>query len=118
MAGPEGFEPPAFGFGDRRSTVGATGLRFGAAEPRKTTKTMETYCYTDRAGLTRFSVNSMRTAKLAVFLKLKSPGMVPLILLGSVITLLAFLTCKGNYFRRPFCQLVSLPPRRDFQSRV
>ena len=41
MAGPEGFEPPAIGFGDRRSTVGATGLHSGAREPHKTTKTME-----------------------------------------------------------------------------
>ena len=27
MAGQEGFEPPTPGFGDRRSTVGATGLQ-------------------------------------------------------------------------------------------
>ena len=26
MAGQEGFEPPTFGFGDRRSAVGTTGL--------------------------------------------------------------------------------------------
>ena len=27
MAGQEGFEPPTFGFGDRRSAIGTTGLK-------------------------------------------------------------------------------------------
>ena len=30
VAGQEGFEPPTCGFGDRRSAVGATGLRYEA----------------------------------------------------------------------------------------
>src|SRR5262245_3753461 len=40
VAGQEGFEPPTFGFGDRRSTVGATGL--SKSRPGRISETLAT----------------------------------------------------------------------------
>ena len=44
MAGQEGFEPPTFGFGDRRSAVGTTGLEHLFRENvKKTLKVWDAY---------------------------------------------------------------------------
>lgn len=71
MAGQEGFEPPTCGFGDRRSTIGATGLR----------------AFQDT--LAGFLVQSVTLAPLAVLPVLDALGVVLLVLLGRIISALA-----------------------------
>lgn len=69
MAGQEGLEPPASGFGDRRSTIRATGLLYKLA------------------GL---FVQSVGFAPLAVLLVLNTLWVELLVLLSSVVATLAF----------------------------
>ena len=69
MAGQEGFEPPTCGFGDRRSAVGATGLRYEA--------------------LLRFAMSRMFLVPGAILLDFKTTGSVLLVLNRGVVAALA-----------------------------
>ena len=66
----EGFEPPTCGCGDRRSAVGATGLRYEA--------------------LLRFAMSRMFLVPGAVLHDLKTTGSVLLVLNRGVVAALAF----------------------------
>ena len=69
MAGQEGFEPPTCGFGDRRSAVGATGLRYEA--------------------LLGFAMSRMLLVPGTILLDFKTTGSVLLVLHRGVVATLA-----------------------------
>ena len=81
MAGQEGLEPPTCGFGDRRSTVGATALRTAYGE----------YIISPYVGilLPCFSVQGMFLVPRTILLHLQAPGRVLLVLPSAVVAPLA-----------------------------
>ena len=78
MAGQEGLEPPASGFGDRRSTIGATGL--------------------GQPSLPRLLVIRMLVAEPAEFFVFHPVGMQPLILHRIIVAAFAIAASQGNSF--------------------
>ena len=82
LAGQEGFEPPTTGFGDRRSTVGATAL-----------------CPPYLLGL---FVKRDNVTPLAVFAQFNTLRIVPLVLHRIVITPLALLASHGHSYAHYF----------------
>lgn len=89
MAGQEGFEPPALGFGVRCSTVRATGLRVGnfhyGCRLRGT-----------RVRLFGFAMLGVLSAKRAELAELELGSRVLFVLLARVVPTLALATRKKN----------------------
>ena len=86
MAGQEGFEPPTCGFGDRRSAVGATGLRYEA--------------------LLGLAMSRMFLIPRTILLDLKASGSVLLVFDSGVVAALALCAGQYDYFARHFIYLV------------
>ena len=89
MAGQEGFEPPALGFGVRCSTVRATGLRVGnfhfGCRLRGT-----------RVRLFGFAMLGVLSAKRAELAELELGSRVLFVLLARVVSTLALATRKKD----------------------
>ena len=77
LAGQEGLEPSTNGFGDRRSTIGATGL-----------------C--EKTWLTGLPVDGVLAAPRAVLLQLHTIGVVLLVLISGVVAALALSAGESN----------------------
>ena len=92
MAGQEGFEPPAPGFGVRRSTVRATGLH-----PWLTV--LHTQPSIER--LFGFLVRRMLLTESAILAERKFVRRSPLVLGRRIIPSFAFLACKCDYNSHP-----------------
>ena len=82
LAGQEGLEPPTCGFGDRRSTTWSYWPVFPI--------------------LSSFLVQGMGTTPLAILLELNTIGIILLVLLGRIVSTLAFSACKGDQSTHQF----------------
>ena len=83
LAGQEGLEPPTCGFGDRRST----NWSYWPMLPNI---------------LASFPVQGMGTTPLAILLELNTIGIILLVLLGRIVSTLAFSACKGDQSTHQF----------------
>ena len=85
LAGQEGLEPPTCGFGDRRSTNWSYWPVSLPILP-----------------LARFLVKRVLVAPLAILLELNTIGIILLVLLGRIVSTLAFSACKGDQSTHQF----------------
>lgn len=84
LAGQEGLEPPTCGFGDRRST------------------NWSYWPISVSESLASFLVQGMGATPLAILLELNTIGIILLVLLGRIVSTLAFSTCKGDQSTHQF----------------
>src|SRR5665811_1855816 len=96
LAGQEGFEPPTSGFGDRRSTVGATALR-SSVDGSPDSPHGGRPC-----PLLRLLVRGVRTAPLAELLEFEPLGIVPFVLHRSVVAAFALLARQRYSYAHRF----------------
>ena len=91
LAGQEGFEPPSPGFGVRRSTVRATGLHnpFQNKQPLISSTTTINHLF-------NLFVQSVSSAKSAIFAKFQFVRCGPFIFRRCVVSSFALTTCKCN----------------------
>ena len=91
LAGQEGLEPPALGFGDRCSTIEL--LAFGLAFPQDP---LVFWKAPERRSLLRFLVRRVLAAKRTILAHLEALGGLALVLVRGVVPVLALRTLQAD----------------------